>query len=95
MLLEVVQDNLFGIVLSSEAKATIVGLLLIAIALLVLWKLRHFIVNSALGLVALLFLKWITGIDVSINILTVIVAGVLGLAGVGLMVLLTVLGFTF
>ncbi|MBI4406292.1 pro-sigmaK processing inhibitor BofA family protein [Candidatus Micrarchaeota archaeon] len=80
--------------LSPEANAGIIGLLLIVIAVLVLWRLRHFIINSLLGIIALFLLQFV-GIDISINVVTIIVAAVLGLIGVGLLVILSVLGFSF
>ena len=83
-----------GLGLSPEINGVVIGLLLIVIAIAVLWKLRHFVVNSLLGLVAL-FLLQLVGVSVPVNLVTIIVAGVLGLIGVGLMVLLTVLGFKF
>ncbi len=75
-----------------EPKAMAVGLLLIVLAVLVVWKLRHFVVNSLLGIVALFLLK-LVGIDIPVNLTTIIISGVLGLVGVGLMVILTSLGF--
>lgn len=80
--------------LDTGTKSIIVGLLLLVIAIVVLWKLRHFIVNSLLGVIAL-FLLQLIGISIPINIVTMIIAAVLGLVGVGLMVLLHVLGVNF
>ncbi len=84
--------NVFG--LSPETNALAIGVILIVIAVLVLWKLRHFIINSLLGIIALFLLQF-AGINIPINVVTVIVAAVLGLIGVGLLVILTVLGFSF
>lgn len=98
MLLDVVNNTgktssgIFG--LSTDVQTIIVGLLLVLVAVLVLWKMRKFIVNSILGVIALFLLQF-AGIAIPINPITIIVAGVLGLIGVGIMVLLTVLGFTF
>ncbi len=92
-LLEVI-ENAANFELDAGVKSVVVGLLLVLVAVLVLWKLRHFIANSLLGLIALFLLQFI-GINIPINLVTIIVAGVLGLVGVGLMVLLNVIGFTF
>ncbi|MFH0713613.1 MAG: pro-sigmaK processing inhibitor BofA family protein [Candidatus Micrarchaeota archaeon] len=89
---EKTSSGVFG--LSTDVQAIIVGLLLVLVAILVLWKMRKFIVNSILGVIALFLLQF-AGITIPINIITIIVAGVLGLIGVGIMVLLIVLGFTF
>ncbi len=83
-----------GVSLTPEINSILIGLILIAIAIVILWKLRHFIINSILGLIALFLLQFF-GIQIPINIITLLIAGVLGLIGVGLMILLTVLGFTF
>ena len=80
--------------LDAGTKGIIVGLLFLVIAIVVLWKLRHFIVNSLLGVIAL-FLLQLIGINIPINLVTMIIAAVLGLVGVGLMVLLHVLGVNF
>ena len=80
--------------LTPEINSIVIGLFLVIIAIVVLWKLKQFIINSALGVIALFLLQFV-GISIPINPITVIISAVLGLAGVGLMVLLAVLGFTF
>lgn len=96
MLLQIANSTVAnaGFQVSTGFNNIVIGLLLIAVAVLVLWKLRNFIVNSALGVIALFLLGFI-GITVPVNLVTIIIAGVLGLVGVGLMVLLVVLGFRF
>lgn len=91
---ETASGSIANIVLPPEVNGVIVGLLLLVIAILVLWKLRQLIINSVLGIIAL-FLLGFLGIQIPINAITLIVAAALGLVGVGLMVLLKVMGFAF
>ncbi|MDP3742183.1 MAG: pro-sigmaK processing inhibitor BofA family protein [Candidatus Micrarchaeota archaeon] len=84
--------GMFG--LTPAVNGIVVGLLLVLLAIVILWKLKQFIINSALGLMALFLLQFV-GITIPVNLVTIIVSAVLGLIGVGLMVLLTVLGFKF
>ncbi len=85
-------NGAFG--LTPAVNSAVVGLVLVLLAVVILWKLKQFIVNSALGIIALFLLQFI-GITIPINAVTIIVSAVLGLVGVGLMVLLTALGFRF
>ena len=73
----------------------IIGIILIALAVAVIKFLKNFIVNSALGIAVLLLVNYFGkgfGLDVPINFLTVVICGVLGLAGAGLLLLLAYFG---
>lgn len=71
---------------------------LIVLAVIVVKFLKNFLVNSIMGVIALLVVSYladVTGypaIKVPITIVTVIVSGILGLAGVGLLIVLKLLG---
>ncbi len=75
-----------------------IGFILIAIALVVFFK--KFLINSVTGVVALLLLSILAdwakypAIKIAITLVTVVVCGFLGLAGVGLLIILKLLGFT-
>lgn len=71
------------------AGAVIVAALLVAVVLIFIF--RKFIVNSILGVLALLALNYL-GVKIAVNVLTVIICGLLGLAGVGLLLVLKLLG---
>ncbi len=90
--IETTSEGAFG--LSPELNSIVIGLVLVVLAIVILWKLKQFIINSVLGVIALFLLQFV-GINIPINLVTIIIAAVLGLIGVGLMVLLTVLGFRF
>lgn len=74
------------------------ALVLIAIAIALLLLSKNFLVNVVTGVAALLVLNLLADwakyptIKIAITLLTVIVSGVLGLAGVGLLILLKLLG---
>lgn len=67
------------------------GLALIALALFLVFVLKRIIVNSVLGVVALIVAKFLLGVDLPL-VPTLIVSIVFGLAGVGTMLLLYFLG---
>ena len=73
-------------------------LIAIAIALLVLSK--TFLVNVVTGVAALLGITLLAdwakypALKIGITLVTVVISGILGLAGVGLLILLKILGFT-
>lgn len=92
--LNATQNPASSALISPGLQTTLVGVLLIVVALLVLWRFRQVIVNSVLGIIAL-FLLQVIGILIPINLVTIIISAALGLIGVGLMVLLYVLGFSF
>jgi len=72
------------------------ALILIAVALVVF--LKNFLVNSVTGVAALLLLSLLAdwakypAIKIAITLVTVVVCGLLGLAGVGLLIILKLLG---
>lgn len=76
------------------------ALVLIVIAILLLVMLKNFLVNAVVGVVALLGLSIVAdyakypALKISITIVTVIISGLLGLAGVGLLIILKLLGIT-
>lgn len=67
------------------------GLALIALAIFLVFVLKRIIVNSVLGVVALIVAKFLLGVDLPL-VPTLIVSIVFGLAGVGTMLLLYFLG---
>lgn len=72
----------------------IIGVVLIVLAVLLLWFLKNFIVNSVLGIVALVALSFL-GLPVQLSIVNVIICGVLGLIGVGAIAILAMFGIHF
>ncbi len=64
---------------------------LVVAAILILWFLRKFIVNSILGLIALVVLN-VLGFQIPINLVSIVVCGLLGLFGVGVLLLLSLFG---
>ncbi|MBI4360156.1 pro-sigmaK processing inhibitor BofA family protein [Candidatus Micrarchaeota archaeon] len=71
---------------------------LIILAIIVVKLLKNFLANSVMGVIALLVISYLAdvtgyaGIKVPITIVTVIISGILGLAGVGLLIVLKLLG---
>ncbi len=78
--------------ISSDFRTAIVGIVLLVLAVLVILKLKDFVINSFLGLIALFLLNLI-GIAVPINLVSIVISGLLGLAGVGILVVLFFFGF--
>lgn len=76
----------------ADFKTAIVGILLIVLAVLVILKVKDFVINSFLGLIALFLLNFL-GIGVPINLLSIVISGLLGLAGVAILVILYLFGF--
>lgn len=73
----------------------LLGVILILVALALIFGLKNFLVNSVLGLAALIIINYFgatSGVNVPINLLTVLITGILGLAGAGLILLLYFLG---
>ncbi len=71
------------------------GVLLIILAIAVVFFLKNFLANSVFGIAALLVINYFgtaSGINLPINLITVIICGVLGLAGAGLILLLYFFG---
>ncbi len=79
-------------------EALLFGLVLIVLAVLVLKFLKNFLINSVLGVAALLVIQILAdaanypAIKVPITAVTVILSGIFGLAGVGLLIILKLLG---
>jgi len=73
----------------------VIAVAFIAITLVLVGFLRKFLVNTVVGLIALILVNWLGGaygIKIGINFLSVLVTAVLGLAGVGLLILLHLAG---
>lgn len=73
----------------------LLGVILIIIAIAFVFFLKNFLVNSVLGIAALLVINYFgvaSGVNVPINLLTVLITGILGLAGAGLILILYFLG---
>jgi len=71
------------------------GIALIVLAVAVVFILKNFLANSVLGIAALLVINYFgtaSGVNIPINALTVVICGVLGLAGAGLILLLYFFG---
>ena len=74
-------------------ESILIAVILIVTAGLLVWKLKNFIVNSILGVVALLVLK-LLGLQVALSLINIILVGLLGLLGLGLIIILGLLGFS-
>jgi len=71
------------------------AVILIVLAVVVIKFVKKIFVNTGLGLVALLVINFFGspyGIKIPINLVTVVVSALLGLAGVGALIILTLLG---
>ena len=74
------------------------SLFAIAATFFIFRVLKNFLVNSALGVLALLAINFLgasQGFTLEISVANILVAGVLGLAGVGALVLLKLVGISF
>ncbi|MFA4946137.1 MAG: pro-sigmaK processing inhibitor BofA family protein [Candidatus Micrarchaeia archaeon] len=74
----------------------IAAVVLIIAGLVIVFLLKKFIVNAALGVIALFAVNYLGaayGVNVAVNFLTVALCGLLGLAGVGLLILASLAGF--
>ncbi|HIH20440.1 TPA: hypothetical protein HA244_04190 [Candidatus Micrarchaeota archaeon] len=73
----------------------VAGIILILLAVALVYWLKNFLANSLLGVAALLVINYLgagLGLNVPLNLITVLVCGVLGLAGAGLLLLLAFFG---
>ncbi|MFH1107311.1 MAG: pro-sigmaK processing inhibitor BofA family protein [Candidatus Micrarchaeota archaeon] len=77
----------------SQSDLIILAGILIFVALIVLVLLKRFIVNSILGVIALIILNSV-GVSIPINFVTMLVAAVLGLVGIALLVILKLAGIS-
>ncbi|MEK6924496.1 MAG: pro-sigmaK processing inhibitor BofA family protein [Candidatus Micrarchaeota archaeon] len=71
------------------------GIALIAIAILIIINLKKIFVNTALGVAALLVINSLGapyGVKLPVNLVTLAASAILGLAGVGLLIILQFLG---
>lgn len=75
----------------------IAAVVLIVSAFLVIKFLKKILINTILGVLALIIINYFgtpLGLKVGINFITVIVSALLGLAGVGLLILLSLFGIS-
>lgn len=73
----------------------VIGLILIVVAIAIIFALKNLLANSILGIAALLVINYYgtaSGINIPINLMTVLISGLLGLAGAGLILVLYFLG---
>lgn len=78
-----------------QIGAVIVAIVLLAIALWLVFNLKQLLVNAVLGVIALLVINYLGkefGVKLAITPLTVIISAIFGLAGVGLLLVLSVFG---
>ncbi len=106
-------SGLSGLLAVAEATATataaqpsgfgivgwvIAAIVFFALAFLVIRFLKKILVNTVLGVLALIVIDYFgasLGLKIGVNIVTVIVSAVFGLAGVGLLILLALFGIRF
>ncbi|MFA6049530.1 MAG: pro-sigmaK processing inhibitor BofA family protein [Candidatus Micrarchaeia archaeon] len=77
--------------------AAVFAALAIVITVLLLKFAKNFLANSAIGVLALLAINFLgvgSGFHLAVSIPNMVVAGLFGLAGVGILVVLKVLGIT-
>ena len=73
----------------------VAALVLIVLAVVIIMFLKNLLVNTVLGVLALLAVNFFGspyGLKIEINFLTVVVSAILGLAGVGALIILALLG---
>lgn len=81
--------------LSSSVPLVLLAIIFIAIAVWLLGRLKKILVNTILGVLVLLAINFFgkeLGLQIPINFVTVLVSAIFGLAGVGAMILLSLLG---
>lgn len=78
----------------SSTDLIILAGILIFVALVVLVLLKRFIVNSILGIIAIIILNAV-GVGIPLNVATIFVAAILGLVGIALLVILKLAGINF
>ena len=72
------------------------ALILIALAIIVIKLVKKLLVNSVLGVIALLAVNYFDatlGVKIPLTIVTFLICAILGLAGVGLLIISQLLGF--
>jgi len=73
------------------------GFLLIILAIVLLLVLKHILVNTVLGVIALLIINYFGAaynLKIAITFVTVLISAIFGLAGVGALLVLHFLGIT-
>jgi hypothetical protein len=76
----------------------LLALVAIALAFIVINYTKQILVNTVLGLIALLVINYLAGLlsfnalKITINLFSIAITAVLGLAGVGLLIILNLLG---
>lgn len=73
------------------------GVVLIMLAFVVIKFLKKILFNTVLGVLALIIINYFGtpfGVKIGLNFITVIVSALLGLAGVGLLILLSLFGIS-
>lgn len=70
----------------------VIGILLIAIAVVIFYFMKKIVVNTILGFIGWILLLVFVGIKASLIIPTLVVSVIFGLAGVGVLLLLMFLG---
>lgn len=72
------------------------AIILIILAIVIIKLIKKLLVNSVLGVIALLAINYFgatLGIKIPLTLVTFIICAVLGLAGVGLLIISQLLGF--
>ena len=76
--------------LVNNPKILILGIVFIGLTVLIMYLLKHFIINSVIGIIGLFVL---TGLGIKLPfVITLLVTAVFGLAGLGTMLILEFLG---
>ncbi|NYZ78460.1 pro-sigmaK processing inhibitor BofA family protein [Candidatus Micrarchaeota archaeon] len=73
------------------------GIVLIVLAFVVIRFFKKLLINTVLGVLALIIINYFgtpLGVKIGLNFITVIVSALLGLAGVGLLILLSLFGIS-
>lgn len=76
-----------------------IGLILALIAAFILYKLlktaKNMVVNTVIGLVILFAAKLLLGLDIAINVITILICAIAGVIGALIVILLTYMGVGF
>ncbi|MBU1197480.1 pro-sigmaK processing inhibitor BofA family protein [Candidatus Micrarchaeota archaeon] len=78
----------------SGADLIIIAGVVIILALIVLFIFRRFLINSVIGIIALIVLNY-AGVEIPLNVATIVVTAILGLVGVALLIILKLSGIAF
>ncbi len=78
--------------IASNPGILITGILLIAAAILIFFFIKKLIVNSVLGFVGWILFIFFVGVDQSLLIPSLVISVIFGLAGVGVLLVLTFFG---